>query len=130
MPSKFQNSDNTSSFSRGRNIFLNTETNKIPTNNFSLKKEYEETKSITNKFIPIQSSDQHIQNIKNRAIGRGTLAKKEGNNHVASFSGNNNTKSVNYQNTQQALRRLRNRGYVVPPKVIANKNRNIPGDCL
>ena len=80
------------------------------------------------KFLPVQSGDQHIQRLKNRAIGRGTLAKQYGDNHVASFSGSNDKKSINYQNTQQALRRLRNRGYVVPPKVVAN--RNAVGTCL
>ena len=155
MPSKFQSSDGTSSFSQGRNIFLNLENTNIPTNNFALKQVFLKDKSknckcetncensvcqcsdcnlrsksnscSVGKFIPVQSGDQHIQRLKNRAIGRGTLAKKQGDNHVASFSGTNAKNSINYQNTQQALRRLRNRGYVVPPKVVAN--RNAAGNC-
>ena len=153
MPSKFQSSDGGASFSQGRNIFLNTENSNIPTNNFALKQAFLNNDNctlapncqytITNcnncnirnknnscsvgKYLPVQSGDQHIQRLKNRAIGRGTLAKQQGDNHVASFSAK---KSVNYQNTQQALRRIRNRGYVVPPKVIANSNPNVPGTCL
>ena len=156
MPSKFQSSDGGASFSQGRSIFLNTENIFIPTNNYALKQAFKDDKNkkckcqsncensvcqcsecnIRNKkyscsvgkFLPVQSGDQHIQRLKNRAIGRGTLAKQYGDNHVASFSGSNDKKSINYQNTQQALRRLRNRGYVVPPKVVAN--RNAAGTCL
>lgn len=147
MPSKFQSSDNGASFSQGRNIFFNVENENIPTNNFSLKKAFlnDQTKNCncdTNcknsvckckecnvknknltcnvgKYLSVQSSDQYIQRLKNRAIGSGSLPKKEGNNYIASFSGNNTKNSVNYQNTQQALKRLRNRGYIVPPKVTA-----------
>ena len=147
MPSKFQSSDGTASFSQGRNIFLNIENTNIPSNNFALKQAFfndknKNCKCETNcknsvcqcsdcnvrnnkyscsvgKFIPVQSGDQHIQRLKNRAIGRGTLAKKQRDNHVSSFTGTN---SVNSQNTHQALRRLRNRGYIVPPKVVANRN--------
>ena len=141
MPSKFQSSDGTASFSQGRNIFLNLEKPNIPTNNYELKQEFiiDKNKNCNvrnnkyscsvGKFLPVQSGDQHIQRLKNRAIGRGTLAKQQGHNYVASFSGLNHRKSINYQNTQQALRRLRNRGYVVPPKVVANSNRNAPGTC-
>ena len=135
MPSKFQSSDGAASFSQGRNIFLNIENTNIPTNNFALKQAFLKDKNNTvGKFLPVQSGDQHIQRLKNRAIGRGTLAKKQGDNQVASFTGSNDKKSINYQNninyqnTQQALRRLRNRGYVVPPKVVAN--RNAVGTCL
>ena len=146
MPSKFQSSDGTASFSQGRNIFLNIENTLIPTNNFTLKQAFLNDKNknckcensvcqcsgcnIRNKnnscsvgkFLPVQSGDQHIQRLKNRAIGRGTLAKQQDDNYVASFTGLNDKKSINYQNTQQALRRLRNRGYVVPPKVVTNRN--------
>ena len=156
MPSKFQSSDGAASFSQGRSIFLNTENTSIPTNNYALKQAFINDKNkkckcqsncensvcqctecnIRNKkyscsvgkFLPVQSGDQHIQRLKNRAIGRGTLAKQQGDNYVASFSGSNAKNSINYQNTQQALRRLRNRGYVVPPKVVAN--RNAVGTCL
>ena len=156
MPSKFQSSDGAASFSQGRSIFLNTENTSIPTNNYALKQAFKNDKNkkckcqsncensvcqctecnIRNKkyscsvgkFLPVQSGDQHIQRLKNRAIGRGTLAKQQGDNYVASFTGTNDKKSINYQNTQQALRRLRNRGYVVPPKVVAN--RNAAGTCL
>ena len=136
MPSKFQSSDGGASFSQGRSIFLNTENKSIPTNYFTLKQAFDKEKnnkntSIVGKYLPVQSGDQHIQRLKNRAIGRGTLAKHEGDSYVASFTGNNKTKnSINDQNTQQALRRVRNRGYVVPPKVIANTKRNVPGTCL
>lgn len=157
MPSKFQSSDGGSSFSQGRNIFLNTENNNIPTNNFELKQAFLNNSNnncnyqtncqntvfqcsagcnIRNKnntcnvgkYLAVQSSDQHIQRIKNRAIGRGTQAKQEGNTLVASFTGKNDRNSINYQNTQQALRRIRNRGYVVPPKVRAYGN--AVGTCL
>tara|TARA_Y100000816_G_scaffold290699_1_gene280035 strand:- start:238 stop:819 length:582 start_codon:yes stop_codon:yes gene_type:complete len=145
MPSKFQSSDGTSTFSKGRKIFINNEKpyGDLPTSNFQVKKAFQEEGkcSYTNsdhpttlncsntcnvnrknrcsvgKYISVQSSGERIQRLKNNAVGRGSMAKSQNNKYVTSFTGDNTYNSINYQNTQQALRRLRNRGYVVPPKV-------------
>ena len=145
MPSKFKNSDDSSTFSNGRKIYLNIGKNNenIPTNNYNLKKAFNNKNNCTcntncksnkceckneciiskknncnvGKYLQVQSSGQRIERLKNNAIGKGNLAKQLDNKYISSFSAND---SINYQNTKQALRRIRNRGYVVPPKVIAN----------
>ena len=133
MPSKFQSADDNSSFSNGRNLFFRTYGKNTINNNVDLTNFLNKTgkykceincnhfscksntiSSNSGKYIKTQSSDQHIQKLKNQAIGKGTMAKKEDNNYINSFSTSNNT---NNNTVKQALQRNRNKGYVVPPKV-------------
>lgn len=142
MPSKFQSADNNSSFSNGRNLFFRTYGKNTINNNVDLTNFLNETgkyecqtncnhfscksntiSSNTGKYIKTQSSDQHIQKLKNQAIGKGTMAKKEHNNYINSFSTSNNT---NNNTVKQALQRNRNKGYVVPPKVTSKISCKVP----
>ena len=66
------------------------------------------------KMTIVASSDEYIERKKNRAIGKGSstvgLMDKQGNNELA-FQGISDQMTVT-----QAKRKVRNRGYVVPPK--------------
>ena len=101
MPAKFKGADGESSFAIGRSIYRNINLSKTSTTS-------------SKESFRVQSSDQYIQQKKNQAIGRGTmpgLSSAPNEQTLLSFKSNdNNTRN-------QALRRCRNRGYVVPPKV-------------
>ena len=101
MPGKFRGADGESSFAIGRSIYRNINLSKTPTTS-------------SRASFRVQSSDQYIEQKKNQAIGRGTmpgLSSALNEQTLLSFKSNdNNTRN-------QALRRCRNRGYVVPPKV-------------
>lgn len=75
------------------------------------------------KSINVQSSDTYIQRIKNRAIGRSSMAQKnkDDNRFKLSFAAQN---SANINTVNQALRRNRNRGYVVSNQVIHGRSIN------
>lgn len=152
MPSKFQSSDGSNTFSTGRRVFLQTSSTTIPTTNTQLIKMYQKAKlyniqancghlksdplqsasctenckyTAPSKFIKTQSSDQYIQRRKNLAIGKGTQAHEQTTpdnkspKYYSSFATSNFT---NANTVRQALRRNRNSGYVVPPKVYKNVN--------
>jgi len=75
----------------------------------------ENTKCCTNgKMTIVASSDEYIERKKNRAIGKGSstvgLMNKQGNNQL-SFQG-----ITEQMTATQARRKVRNSGYVVPPK--------------
>ena len=115
MPKKFRSEDGGTSFSLGRNIYnraihiektlplLKEEYDKIPIN--SIK---------TAKGINYQSADQHIQRLKNIAIGKGSTTTNE--KLERSFKSQNN---ANRNTLNTALRKARNSGYIVPKKKTA-----------
>ena len=152
MPSKFQSSDGSNTFSTGRRVFLQTSSNKIPTSNTQLIEMYKTAKLYNSeancghlksqpiqsenctknckyvapsKFIKTQSSDQYIQRRKNLAIGKGTQAHEQTTQETKSskyYSSFTTSYYTNMHTVRQALRRNRNSGYVVPPKVYKNVN--------
>jgi len=112
MPAKFNGADGESSFAIGRRIYRNLIFSKIP-------------RTVGNASFTVQSTDQYIEQKKNQAIGRGTMPgiRSSANEPVIlSFKSNNSN------TTNQALRRCRNRGYVVPPKVKSSTH-NTGGCC-
>ena len=158
MPAKFRNADGNASFSMGRRLFINTEkanseynVNDL-TNEFNKKKctciancghvscECNKSCTVSNrnkqcsvgKSINVQSSDLYIQRRKNQAIGRGSgFTDQDKEKYELSYRGvTSNNVTNNIQNRE--LRRVRNRGYRVPPGVVAHRNsvgRPLSGDC-
>ena len=142
MPSKFRNADGGTSFSLGRKQFLKAYLANKNNNINDLTQQFEEegyicekncsyptctknsnTNSIKGKYIGVQTSEQRIQRIKNEAIGSGTLSviNKERERSELSLQGLTNKESkTNVE--QQQLRKIRNRGSVVPPGVVSNRN--------
>lgn len=141
MPSKFRNADGDSSFSLGRKQFLKTYvanqinninnlTEEFEKKGYNCKKNCSHTKCSKNnstnnngKYIGVQTSEQRMQRIKNEAIGSGTfgIVNREKLTTELSLRGDNNLQ-------QQQLRKLRNRGSVVPPGVV--RHRNPSGSCF
>ena len=152
MPSKFQSSDGSNTFSTGRRVFLQTSSTTIPTSNTQLIEMYKTAKLYNieancghlksqpiqsenctknckyvapSKFIKTQSSDQYIQRRKNLAIGKGTQAHEQTTHYKKTpeyYSSFATSYDSNMNTVRQALRRNRNSGYVVPPKVYNNQN--------
>ena len=115
MPKKFRSEDGGTSFSLGRNIYIRSihPEKSLPL----LKKEYNKLpfNSVkTAKGINYQSADQHIQRLKNIAIGKGSTSTNE--NLERSFKSQNN---ANRNTSNTALRKVRNSGYIVPKKKTA-----------
>ena len=114
MPQKFSVADNSSDFSLGRNVYSRSINNgsdlvslKIAYNKISGRK--------TAKGIDIQSSDQHIERLKNIAIGKGSTTTNSNDERSFKTQYNANRNTVN-----TALRKARNNGYV-PPKKAAHR---------
>ena len=132
MPSKTGHADGATTFSIGRKIYTETTDNNIK----SLEELYKTQKSLCSyntgrqltstclrggKPFNISTADQHIQNKKNNAIGRGTMPKNpDSQGHInLSFQ---TSKSSNYNTINTAVRRCRNSGCVAPAKKGAKKN--------
>ena len=127
MPKKFNVADGGSSFSMGRNVYLNT-TRANENNIVSLTDEYKKKRGCScnnqkcscssGKLINVQSSDQYIQRKKNQAIGKGSMPGQTNDNGSTELSfktqSNSNRNTVN-----SARRRCRNSGYIIPAKVSA-----------
>ena len=155
MPSKFRNADGATTFSVGRIRFLKTFAANKNNNINHLTKKYQELGynckincnhigctrnnnldgNVQGKFINVQSSDQRTQRIKNDAIGRGTFATKNSKDkYELSLQGlTNRGAKDNVQHRH--LRSVRNRGYVVPPRVVRYRNAagipsNMPNSCV
>ena len=142
MPSKFRNADGDSSFSLGRKQFLKTDIVNKHNNINDLIKDFEKegydckkncshstctknssTSQTKGKYIRVQTSEQRIQRIKNEAIGRGTLGvlnEETGRTELSLQGLTNKETKINVQ--QQQLRKIRNRGSVVPTRVVSNRN--------
>ena len=105
MPKKIGVEDNGTSFSSARQIYIKTANNHNS----------EENKNPLGNPLNYQSSGQHIEKLKNFAIGHGSTSLN--NNLERSFKTADN---VNINNVRSALRKVRNRGYV-PPKKFNNK---------
>lgn len=97
-PMKSGVADNTSRFSRGRNMFTNLNNKKESQEVYLQKKWYGNT-----------TSSLRTDKVKYQAIGKGSMNASGTDNSFI------NTKDVNV--TSSALRRTRAGGYVVPPKV-------------
>ena len=119
MPQKFNVADGGSSFSMGRNVYLNT-TRANDDDIVYLTAAFKNKSSpyLSGKVINVQSSDQYIQRKKNQAIGRGSMPGQTNDNGstVLSFKTQSNS---NYNTINSARRRCRNSGYVIPAKVAA-----------
>ena len=129
MPAKFRGADGGASFAMGRSLYSNTTLANESYNLASLTDAFNKKKICTctascnhmqctckfnsGKAINVQSSDQYIQRIKNRAIGRGSTPSqtKDDGSYKLSF------RSQDYNTVRSALRRNRNSGAVPPPKV-------------
>jgi len=126
MPSKFASADGGSSFAIGRTHYVNTKN----TTNQTLEKLYTEQKphcSYTTgrrinrqcvrggKPFNIESADQHIQKLKNLAIGKGSMPGQNtaSESHELSFK---SSTSSNLNTVRSAVRRCRNSGAVAPAK--------------
>ena len=112
MPKKFSVADNGNSFSLGRSVY--TRTILEPQNLSKLEELYNKVpkdKQKTAKGINYESSGQHIEHLKNIAIGRGSTAIN--NERERSFKSQNN---ANRNTINSALRKARNKGYVPPKK--------------
>jgi hypothetical protein len=113
MPQKFRGADGGTSFAIGRNIFRNTVSNTVSLAELYAKQK-SEGKYVTGKPIVTQSSDQHIQKIKNQAIGKGSMP-GQFNNGPTELSFRPQIASTR-NTTRAALRRCRSSGSVAPPK--------------
>ena len=126
MPSKFASSDGGSSFAIGRSQYVNT-TN---TTNQTLEKLYTEEQphcSYTTgrrinrqcvrggKPFNIESADQHIQKLKNLAIGKGSMPDEDTGSVSRELSFKSSTAS-NFNTVRSAVRRCRSSGAVAPAK--------------
>tara|TARA_B100001093_G_C26442956_1_gene848918 strand:- start:107 stop:619 length:513 start_codon:yes stop_codon:yes gene_type:complete len=113
MPNKNINSDNNSSFSSGRKIYLKVNYYNVD-NITSLQKQYEQqNNNLYNrsaKFINVQSSDQYIQRRKNLAIGNSSSSIRNSN---GSYEFSFFEKNINCNTIKQALNRNRNNGNTV-----------------
>ncbi len=125
MPQKFQNADGCASFAIGRNQYVNANSS----NNINLKELYAKQKPSCSYVIGrqmnsacvrggkpfnIESADQHIQKLKNQAIGKGSMPDNKDNNSTKlSFKPQS---SVNYNTIKSAVRRCRSGGCVAPAK--------------
>ena len=143
MPEKFNGADGGASFAMGRNLYTNTTLANDNYNISALTDAYLKSgcsctiscnhsscrcKACNTKFnrysgcnvgksINVQSSDQHIQRKKNQAIGKGSMPGQTNNNGSYELSFKSQPTS-NINTSSAALRRCRNSGYVVPPKVV------------
>jgi len=116
MPQKFRGADGGTIFSLGREVYAKAiprEQNTIP----SLEKLYNSKNKIPSKSIRIEETGEYIQRKRNTAIGKGSIPNQTNDDDEillsfkTLFNSNRNT-------IKTALRRNRNSGYVVPPKVI------------
>ena len=125
MPSKFGISDGTNTFSMGRSVYLNTylankDNIQSLTDKFNNKKNNctvgRNNTCNVGKSLKVESSDQYIQRLKNKAIGSGS--KPDPTTNKLSF------KRHDYNTVVSALRRNRNSGSVPPPKIAARPTAN------
>jgi hypothetical protein len=105
MPQKDSTSDGHSTFAMGRQRFVNTYSTDIPTN-----QQYTQKKWIGGN----RDASQVAVNRKNTQIGTGSV---NASGDLMSFTTYKDINTVN-----NALTRVRAGGYMVPPKVRANKN--------
>lgn len=119
MPQKFNGADGGSTFALGRKRYINTTLANEKNNIVSLEKNKHSCSCNTRvcscaagKYINVQSSDQYIERIKNRAIGKGSMPGQTNNFESSTLS----FKSQSFNTTNNALRRCRNGGCVAPAK--------------
>lgn len=112
MPQKFRGADGTSSFSKGREIYARSVSKEK--NILELQGEYSK-KSIGGKPVGVQDSELYIQRKKNIAIGKGSIPGPATTQTDSTLSFKTQYKS-NLNTIKMAKRRVRNLGYVPPPK--------------
>lgn len=126
VPAKFEGADGGASFAIGRNQYINTKKQNNLTLEELYKKQQPPCSYITGrrsnsscvrggKPFNIESSDQHIQKLKNQAIGQGSMPNipdKDNNIDLAFKS----STSSNFNTTKSAVRRCRSGGCVAPAK--------------
>lgn len=131
LPAKFEGADGGTSFAIGRTQYINTkqESNQTLKELYKIKQpscSYITGRRINSSCVRggkpfnIDSADQHIQKLKNRAIGRGSMPSTPDKDNNIDLSFKSSTAS-NLNTTKAALRRCRNGGCVAPAKKGAQK---------
>lgn len=112
MPKKFTVADDGTSFSLGRAAFFRSPIkNQTITELEQLYKKELKLSERTAKGVAYESSGQRIDRLKNNAIGRGSTKTNSQDQRSFKTTFNNNRTTIN-----NALRKVRNIGYVAPPK--------------
>ena len=115
MPQKFSVADGGTLFSLGREVYSRAIT-KEKQDRQALEKAYANNIKLPAKSIKVHDSHEYIERKRNIAIGKGSIPGSRNSDEPTPFT----FKAINNSNintVRNALRKNRNSGYVVPPKV-------------